>query len=124
MSKSKSLADALPLVALKALRELGENIAVARLRRREPQRAWAERIGISVPTYVRMEKGEPSVSVAAYAAALWLMGRVQVLPEVAAPENDLTALEQDVRAARKRERVRTPASVAARLARIDKGGGK
>lgn len=124
MSKSKSLADALPLVALKALRELGENIAVARLRRREPQRAWAERIGISVPTYVRMEKGEPSVSVAAYAAALWLMGRVQVLPEVAAPENDLTALEQDVRAARKRERVRTPASVAARLAWIDKGGGK
>lgn len=124
MSKTRSLADALPPVALKALRELGENIAVARLRRREPQRAWAERIGISVPTYVRMEKGDPSVSMAAYAAALWLMGRVQVLPEVAAPENDLTALEQDVRAARKRERVRTPASVAARLVRIDKGGGK
>ncbi len=93
------------------------------MRRREPQRAWAERIGISAPTYVRMEKGDPSVSIAAYAAALWLMGRVQVLPEVAAPENDLTALEQDVRAARKRGRVRTPASLAARLARIDKRGG-
>ncbi len=124
MSKTKTLADALPPVAVKALRELGENIAIARLRRREPQRAWAERIGISVPTYVRMEKGDPSVSIAAYAAALWLMGRVQALPEVAAPESDLTALEQDVRAARKRERVRTPASVAARLARIDKGGGR
>lgn len=124
MSKTKTLADALPPVAVKALRELGENIAIARLRRREPQRAWAERIGISVPTYVRMEKGDPSVSIAAYAAALWLMGRVQALPEVAAPESDLTALEQDVRAARKRERVRTPASVAARLAGIDKGGGR
>jgi DNA-binding XRE family transcriptional regulator len=124
MSKTKALAGALPPVALKALRELGENIAVARLRRREPQRAWAERIGVSVPTYVRLEKGDPSVSIAAYAAALWLMGRVQALPEVAAPENDLTALERDVRAARKRKRVRTPASVAARISRIDKGGRK
>jgi transcriptional regulator with XRE-family HTH domain len=124
MSKTKVLADALPPIAVKALRELGENIAIARLRRREPQRAWAERIGVSVPTYVRLEKGDPSVSIAAYAAALWLMGRVQALPEVAAPHNDLTALEQDVRAARKRERVRTPASVAARLSKIDKGRNK
>jgi DNA-binding XRE family transcriptional regulator len=123
MSKTKALAEALPPVAVKALRELGENIAVARVRRREPQRAWAERIGISVPTYVRLEKGDPSVSMAAYAAALWLMGRVQALPGVAAPENDLTALEQDVRAVRERERVRKPASVVARLAMIDKGGG-
>lgn len=122
MSKTKAVAEALPPVAVKALRELGGNIAVARLRRREPQRAWAERIGISVPTYVRLEKGDPSVSIAAYAGALWLMGRVQALPEVAAPENDLTALEQDVRAVRGRERVRKPASVVARLARIDKGG--
>jgi len=124
MSKTKALAEALPPVAVKALRELGENIAVARLRRREPQRAWAERIGVSVPTYVRLEKGDLSVSMAAYAAALWLMGRVRALPAVAAPENDLTALEQDVRAARERERVRTPASVAARLSRIDQGRGK
>ncbi len=124
MAKSKSLADSLPPVVLKALRDLGGNICVARVRRREPQRAWAERIGVSVPTYVRLEKGDPSVGIAAYAAALWLMGRVQALPEVAAPEKDLAALEQDVRAARKRERVRTPASLAARLSRIDRGAGK
>ena len=124
MAKTKALAEALTPVAVKALRELGENIAVARLRRREPQRAWAERIGVSVPTYVRLEKGDPSVSMAAYAAALWLMGRVRALPAVAAPENDLTALEHDIRAARKRERVRTPASVAARLSTIDHGGSK
>lgn len=124
MSKTKTSADALPAVALKSLRDLGENIAIARVRRREPQRAWAERIGVSVPTYARLEKGDPSVSMAAYAAALWLMGRVQALPGVAAPENDLTALEQDVRAARERERVRKPASVAARLSRIGKGDSK
>src|SRR5438132_10890224 len=102
MSKTKLLADTLPPVVAKALRELGGNIAVARVRRREPQRAWAQRIGVSVPTYVRLEKGDPSVSMAAYAAALWLMGRVQALAEVAAPEKDLTALEQDFRAQRKR----------------------
>lgn len=122
MSKTKALAAALPPVAVKALRDLGANIAVARLRRREPQRAWAERIGVSVPTYVRLEKGDPSVGMAAYAAALWLMGRVQALPEVAAPENDLMALERDVRAARGRGRVRAPASVTARLSRLGKGG--
>ena len=124
MSKTKALAGTLPPVAVKALRDLGENIALARLRRREPQRAWAERIGVSLPTYMRLEKGDPSVSMAAYASALWLMGRVQALPEVASPENDLTALEQDVRAARVRQRVRTPASLAARLSGIDKGRSK
>lgn len=124
MSKTKAVAESLPPVAVRALRELGENIAIARVRRREPQRAWAGRIGISLPTYVRMEKGDPSVSIAAYACALWLMGRVQALPGVAAPESDLAALERDVRVARRRERVRTPASLSTRLAAIDKGRGR
>jgi len=117
MARTRALAEGLPAVAVKALRELGENIAVARVRRREPQRVWAERVGVSLPTYVRLEKGDPSVSMGAYAAALWLMGQVQALPAVAAPERDLAALERDVRAARARGRVRTPASVAARLDR-------
>jgi hypothetical protein len=118
MSKSKGISEALPPVAAMALRRLGENIAIARVRRREPQRAWAQRIGISVPTYIRLESGDPGVSMAAYASALWLMGRVEALPEIADPENDLGALERDVRTARARSRVRAPASVSALL---DKG---
>jgi len=115
MPRSRSIADSLPPVAVTALRRLGENIAIARVRRHEPQRAWAQRIGISVPTYIRLESGDPGVSMAAYASALWLMGRVEALPGIAAPENDLGALERDVRAARGRARVRAPASLSARL---------
>lgn len=116
MPKTRAVAESLPPVAAGALRALGENLAIARARRREPQRAWAARIGISVPTLIRMEKGDPTVSMGAYAAALWLMGRSQALPDLAAPASDLGALEADLRQARKRA-VRAPASVDARLAK-------
>lgn len=114
MVKTRDVIEEFPAVARKALRQLGENIALARIRRHEPQRVWAERIGISLPTYVRLEKGDPGVSMAAYASALWLMGRVEALPEIAAPEKDLGALERDVRAARQRSRVRGRVSSALR----------
>ncbi len=117
MSKSSPVAHSLPPVAAGALRQLGENLAIARVRRKESQRAWAQRIGVSVPTLIRLEKGDPTVSMGAYASALWLMGRVQALPEVAAPVADLGALELDVRGARRRRPVRAPASISARLRR-------
>ena len=115
MSKTSLVANSLPPVAATALRQLGENLAVARVRRKESQRAWAQRIGVSVPTLIRLEKGDPTVSMGAYASALWLMGRVQALADVAAPAADLGALERDVREARRRRPVRAPASVSARL---------
>jgi hypothetical protein len=60
------------------------------------------------------------VGVGIYATALWLIGRVAALPEMAAPGNDRGALENDVRAALKRRAVRSSASAEARLGR----GGK
>jgi len=114
MPKPSDRAGSLPPVVTAALRQLGDNLAVARKRRKESQRAWAGRIGVSIPTLIRMEKGDPGVSMGAYATALWLMGRVQVLGELADPATDLAALEQDVRAARQRA-VRSPESVARRL---------
>jgi hypothetical protein len=116
MSKSSKVTRSLPPVAVGALRQLGEHIAIARARRKESQRVWAERIGISVPTLIRLEKGDPTVGMGAYASALWLIGRVQALGELAAPATDLGALERDVRAARGRRPVRTPVSISGRLA--------
>jgi len=121
MSKSSAVASSLPPVAVRALRQLGENLAIARARRKESQRAWAQRIGVSVPTLIRLEKGDPTVSMAAYASALWLMGRVQALAEVAAPAADLGALELDLREARRRRPVRAPDSVSARLSKAKPG---
>ncbi len=113
MPKSSIVAASLPPVVASALRQLGENLAIARARRKEPQRAWAQRIGVSVPTLIRLEKGDPTVSMGAYASALWLMGRAQALADLAAPATDLGALERDVRDARRRRPVRAPASVSA-----------
>jgi DNA-binding XRE family transcriptional regulator len=121
MAKTSAVADSLPPVAVAALRQLGENLAIGRARRKESQRAWAQRIGVSVPTLIRLEKGDPTVSMGAYASALWLMGRVQALADVAAPAADLGALERDVREARRRRPVRAPASLSARLGRSRPG---
>ena len=115
MSKSSYAAHALPPIALGSLRRLGENIAIARARRKESQRVWAERIGVSIPTLIRLEKGDPTVSMGAYAGALWLMSRAQALADIAAPEADLGALAADVRrAARRRSKRPFPAVEAPR----------
>jgi hypothetical protein len=117
MPKTPDALTALPPAVSSALRGLGENLAIARVRRKEPQRAWAKRLGISVPTLIRMEHGDPGVGMGIYATALWLVGRVQAIPEAADPANDRGALELDVREAVKRRAVRSAASVEARLGR-------
>lgn len=117
MPSTPQALQTLPPAAASALRGLGENLAIARVRRRESQRTWAKRLGISVPTLIRMERGDPGVSSGIYATALWLMGRVNALPALAAPAEDKGALENDVRGALKRKAVRSAASVEARLAR-------
>src|SRR2546425_12828539 len=111
MPKSPPVAASLPPVAASALRQLGENLAIARARRKESQRAWAQRIGVSVPTLIRLEKGDPTVSMGAYVSALWLMGRGEALAEGAAPGADLGALELGVGQARRRRPVRAPVSL-------------
>jgi len=67
MSKSSAHQDWLPAQARSALRELGESLAVARVRRRESLRGWAQRLGVSVRTVQRMEGGDPGVGVGVYA---------------------------------------------------------
>lgn len=102
MPKRSEAIDAMPSAVLAHLRQVGEHLAIARRRRRESLKSWALRIGVSQPTLTRMERGDPSVSMGVYATAMWLIGRSQALAEVAAPEHDLGALEEAVRAARTR----------------------
>jgi len=97
MPKPSVATDQLPASVAKALRDLGENLALARQRRKESLRAWASRMAVSVPTLIRMEKGDPSVGM-----ALWLMGRHTALSDIAEPAQDLNALEQDIEAVRQR----------------------
>ncbi len=117
MPRRSGALTSLPPAVSNALRGLGENLAIARVRRKESQRTWAKRLGISVPTLIRMEHGDPGVSMGIYATALWLMGRAQTIKDAADPSTDRGALELDVRAAVKRRAVRSAASVEARLGR-------
>ncbi len=117
MPKAPAALSILPAAAAQALRSLGENLAIARLRRRESQREWAGRLGCSIPTLIRLERGDPGVGVGLYATALWLIGRVSGLAELAAPAEDRGALEGDVREVLAKRAARSAAAARARLAR-------
>jgi DNA-binding XRE family transcriptional regulator len=104
----------LPPLVQAHLRQLGEDLTIARKRRGESRRLWAERIGVSEPTLMRMEKGDPSVAMGIYASALWLMGRSNELAKIASPEFDLGALELSINVAKKRS-VRKSISLENRL---------
>jgi septal ring factor EnvC (AmiA/AmiB activator) len=102
MPKRSQALDSMPSAVAAQLRALGENLAIARKRRLEPRKLWAERIGVTEPTLMRMERGDPPVAMGTYATALWLMGRAQAIADLAAPAQDLGALESEVRAAQAR----------------------
>ena len=107
----------MPPAASQALRQLGENLAIARVRRRESQRVWAKRLGVSVPTLIRLERGDPGVAIGILATAVWLIGRTAAMADLANPGLDQGALERDVRDAARRRAVRSAASAEARLRR-------
>lgn len=119
MSKASDALKLLPNAASKALLTLGADLAIARQRRKESLKNWALRLGVSIPTLMRMEKGDPSVSVGIYATALWLVGRQQALAELANPKEDLGALEIEVKKAKARHasprKIVMPTSVAGDL---------
>jgi len=64
------------------LRNLGENLRLARLRRQLSTVQIAERAGISLPTLRAIERGEARVSMGAYAAVLLSLGMDRDLAKV------------------------------------------
>ena len=105
----------LPPATLGALEKLGADLAVARLRRKESLRSWAQRLGTTVPTLRRLESGDPSISIGIVASALWLIQRDGELGNLASPEHDRGALELDVREAVELGRARALAAAQERL---------
>src|SRR5690349_19625578 len=69
--------------AEKALKKLGENIRLARLRRKLSTEQIAERAGISRPTLWGIEKGSGKVTMGAYAQVLFVLGLENELSEIA-----------------------------------------
>ena len=83
----------LPIPVTRALRKLGHDMKDARRRRRIPMAIAAERASISKPTFIRVERGDPNVSIASYATVLYVLGMGDRLGDLAAPKNDPVGLQ-------------------------------
>jgi transcriptional regulator with XRE-family HTH domain len=97
MSKLSRAVRALPAPAAKAVKLLARDIAVARARRRIPQRLLAQRMMVSLPTVQRLERGEPGVSLGILATALWALGLIDRLGSLATPDHDMVGKSEELR---------------------------
>jgi transcriptional regulator with XRE-family HTH domain len=88
MARISKISQALPAAVEEALIRLGRNIRTARLRRRPSRQDLAGRIGVSRQVLARIEKGKPTTAVAAYLGALWVLGLLNQLRDVADPDRD------------------------------------
>jgi len=103
----------LPLQVRRTLRQMGADMRDARKRRRLPTAVVAERAQISLPTLRRIERGDASVSLAAYATVLWVLGLSDRLTRLAAPETDALGLGLDAERLPQRIRLKRTAPSAA-----------
>jgi transcriptional regulator with XRE-family HTH domain len=69
---------------IRILVSLGENIRLARLRRKLSSEQVAERAGIGRMTVYRIERGSPMVSMGNYLQVLFVLGMEKELAQVAA----------------------------------------
>lgn len=74
------------------LAQLGEDLQRARKRRRLTTEMVAERAQISRPTLLRVERGDPAVSLGIYATVLWVLGLADRLNTLAASESDVVGI--------------------------------
>jgi transcriptional regulator with XRE-family HTH domain len=92
MSKGSKLLAAPPYAVERALKTLGANIRIARLRRKLTLEEVAQKVGASRRIIADVESGKPSTSVGMYLAALWALGLLEQLTDVAAPTQDKEGL--------------------------------
>ena len=78
------------------LQQMGEQIRLARLRRKLPAGLIAERAGISRVTLGSIEKGSPTVAIGAYAAVLHALNNLDVDLLLVAKDDELGRKLQDL----------------------------
>ncbi len=83
------------LNAQRVLKMLGANIKTARLKRRIFLQGFAERIGVSASTVMRLEKGDAGVSIGTLAMAGLVLGEIERISAFLDPGADGTGLLLD-----------------------------
>lgn len=107
MPRTPEIVHRLPAAAREALQDLGANLRLARERRKVSIRAMAESLGISAPSVMAMERGEPGTSMAVYAAALAHYGRAAWLSDLMRADFDREALQVELAGIKSRSGARS-----------------
>jgi transcriptional regulator with XRE-family HTH domain len=88
--------DILPPNVRRSLTKFGADLSIARRKRRLTVAMMTERLGVSKATWQRMEKGDPTVSMGAYAQALLVLGFGAPLGDLIDQRNDEQGLLLEV----------------------------
>jgi DNA-binding XRE family transcriptional regulator len=97
--------DVMPSRLRRSLAKLGSDIGMARRKRSFTVDMMAERVGVAKTTYLKVEKGDPTVSMGVYAMSLFVLGFPDALSAVADASRDETGLLLDTDRLPKRVRV-------------------
>jgi hypothetical protein len=86
-------ATPLPLPVKRVLAKLGDDIRSARLRRRIPTTIMAARAFITRTTLLKVERGDPGVSIGTYATVLFILGLISRVAGLADVRSDEVGLQ-------------------------------
>ncbi len=92
--------------ASEKLNLLGKRLKTFRIERNDPQKEFAFRIGVSIPTLHKMEKGDPSVSIGKWIKALFILDRLDDLDHVLSSGQSLFARVRGQTNSKARSRVK------------------
>lgn len=102
----------LPSAVRRSIIKMGHDVSVARRKRRITQAMMAERIGVAEATYLRIERGDPTVGIAAYAMTFFVLGLGTPIADLVDAARDGQALVLDVERLPTRVRARkTPTGI-------------
>ncbi|MSP95860.1 MAG: XRE family transcriptional regulator [Betaproteobacteria bacterium] len=103
--KSK-VTDTLPPKVRRALAKLGSDVSLARKKRSLTVQMMAERVSVAKSTYLRIENGDPTVSMGGYVMALFVLGFGEALGDLIDARRDEQGLLLDIERMPKRVRVK------------------
>ncbi|MBP6986330.1 MAG: helix-turn-helix domain-containing protein [Alphaproteobacteria bacterium] len=92
MAKKNQLLAAPPYPVEQTLKQLGNNLHIARLRRNWTIAEIAEKIGTGPRAVSDAEKGKASTGAVVYMALLWALDLIDHMESVADPAKDTTGL--------------------------------
>lgn len=101
-----SIGDILPGRLRRSLAKVGSDIALARRKRNLTAKMMSERLGVARSTYLRIERGDPTVAMGAYAMAFFVLGVDDAFGKVVDPGADDVGLLLDAQRLPKRVRPR------------------